>query len=336
MAPRFEVLPYLPEHWDSLLKASEEGVIFQSSAWLSFLQETQKGTPVLAGLQDGSRPLGYFLGMVVKKFGLKILGSPFPGWMTDYMGFNLLPGVARRVALEALQDLAFHQLKCIHLECMDQLVTSEDCGGLGYQIRLYPSYQIELSKNENEIFEKMSGACRRCIRKSEREGVVVEEANDIEFADEYYAQLKEVFAKRSLVPTYDIDRVRALIEHLLPTGQLLLLRARNTGGDCIATGIFPAMNQTMHFWGGASWKKYQHLRPNEALHWHAMRYWKSQGIKCYDMGGGGDYKKKFGGHRITTPWLRMSKYSWIAGLRDFAKRAVRCRQQFLGKTTRLS
>ena len=80
----------------------------------------------------------------------------------------------------------------------------------------------------------------------------VEEAQDLAFADDYYAQLKDVFAKQSLVPTYEVERVRELIKNLLPTGMLLLLRARDQEGNCIATGIFPAMNKTMYFRGGAS------------------------------------------------------------------------------------
>src|SRR5436189_3057502 len=99
----------------------------------------------------------------------------------------------------------------------------------------------------------MTSACRRCIRKAKKVGVTIEEADDPEFADDYYAQLRDVFAKQSLVPTYGVDRVQALIAHLHPTGRLLLLRARGPDGASIATGIFPAMNGSMYFWGGASW-----------------------------------------------------------------------------------
>ena len=69
-------------------------------------------------------------------------------------------------------------------------------------------------------------------------GVVVEEARDDAFADDYYAQLVEVFANQGLTPTYNVARVRLLIKHLLPTGCLLLLRARDPERRCIATGIF--------------------------------------------------------------------------------------------------
>jgi hypothetical protein len=33
----------------------------------------------------------------------------------------------------------------------------------------------------------------------------------------------------------------------------------------------------MYFWGGASWREHQHLRPKEALIWHALRWVRSEG-----------------------------------------------------------
>ena len=166
------------------------------------------------------------------------------------------------------------------------------------------------------IISLSSKSCRYSIRKAAKLGVVVEEAHDDAFAEDYYAQLVEVFANQSLTPTYGIERVRLLIKHLLPTGNLLLLRARDGEGRCIATGIFPAMYETAYFWGNASWKQYRHLSPNEPLHWHAMRYWKQRQVQWYDLCGGGDYKQKYGGHEHKTYFFRKSKYVWVRTARS--------------------
>jgi len=95
-------------------------------------------------------------------------------------------------------------------------------------------------------------SCRYCIRKAAKLGLIIEEARDEHFADEYYRQLCDVFAKQSLVPTYNKERIQALIRHLLPTGNLLLLRAREPNGRCIATSIFMGMHEFAYFWGNAS------------------------------------------------------------------------------------
>ncbi len=245
--------------------------IYQTTAWLAFLSDTQNGELVFATLKDGEIPLGVFTGLIVRKFGLRILGSPFPGWSADYMGFALSPGAEPRRAVQALIDFVFQDLGCAHLEMMDRNLTVNDLGGLDLQYRVYRGFEIDLTRDEDKLFSNMTSACRRCVRKAEKEGVFIEEAHDLGFADEYYAQLKDVVAKQSLVPTYGIERVRQLITHVHPTGHLLLLRALDPGGRCIATGIFPHMNGVMNFWGGASWRQHQLLHPNEAMHWYAMK-----------------------------------------------------------------
>jgi hypothetical protein len=330
MNPMFvRINPPLSE-WGEILETFEDRTIFQTPGWLSFVAKAQKAEPILAVLKDRGQSLGYFNGLIVKRLGLKILGSPLPGWTTSYMGFNLSAGVPRRLAVQALTRFAFDELDCVHLEMLDRNLTVEDVEELNLEHRILPGFEIDLTQSEDQLFVDMSSSCRRCIRKAEKSGVTIEEAHDLEFAEDYYRQLQDVFQKQSLVPTYGLDRVRELITYLGKTGHLLLLRARGPDGACIATGIFPAWNGTMYFWGGASWRQYQLLRPNEAIQWYAMRYWKQRGMRVFDMGGGGEYKRKFGGHEIGVPWLRTSKYRCVEPLRGLSKCVVDWRQRCLG------
>jgi lipid II:glycine glycyltransferase (peptidoglycan interpeptide bridge formation enzyme) len=156
---------------------------------------------------------------------------------------------------------------------------------------------------------------------------VVEQAQDPGFADEYYTQLREVFAKQDLVPTYSLQRVRALIKHLQPTGRILLLRARDSEGKCIATGVFPGFNKVAEFWGNASLRSGQNLRPNEAIHWYVMRYWKQRGVEVYDWGGEGSYKEKYGCVAHKVPWFTKSRYPFIGHLRDEARKMYARKQR---------
>jgi Acetyltransferase (GNAT) domain len=304
--------------------------VFQTREWVSFVKESQKAIPVLAELQDGGEVVGYFTGLTFSRFGIKVLGSSFPGWTTPYMGFNLVPGASRAAALEALETMVWDELKCLHMEVSDPNFTVADGQKLGFQCEAYDSYRTDLTKLEDEIFNGMESACRRCIRKAEKSGVTIEEAHDHGFADEYYEQLKDVFAKQGLVPTYSVGRVRSLIKHMEPTGRLLLLRARNADGKCIATGIFPGFNQIAEFWGNASFRQSQSLRPNELIHWYAMRYWKRRGVGIYDWGGGGIYKKKYGCIPYSVPWFTKSRYSVVSRLRAEAKKVFARKQRFMG------
>jgi hypothetical protein len=304
--------------------------VFQTREWLQFVHETQRAKIVLCELFDGGETAGYFSGLVFSRLGVRILGSSFPGWTTPYMGFNLVPGASRRTALAAIERMAWDTLKCLHLEVSDPFFTVDDGKELGFTCESYASYRSDLTQTEDKLFSNMDSACRRCVRKAEKSGVVIEEAHDLDFADEYYEQLKDVFAKQGLVPTYTVERVRSLVRNLEPTGRILLVRARDPDGKCIATGIFPGFNKIAEFWGNASFRSSQNLRPNEAIHWYAMRYWKRRGAEIYDWGGEGTYKEKYGcvAHRV--PWFTKSRFAFISRLRGQAKAMFERKQRFQG------
>jgi hypothetical protein len=316
---------------DQQLEIFPDRNIHQTGPWLNFLAESLGAEPIVAELKEGSQTLGYFTGLTVTEFGFKILGSPFPGWSTTFMGFNLLPDVPRATALEALTQLAFEDQKCHHLELMDRRLTHEDAERLGFEIWDYHTFEVDLSASEEEIFGRMKHQCRSCIRKAERSGVVIEEARDAKFADEYYQQLQHVFAVKGLPAPFPVERVRNLLRFLLPTGRLLLLRALNGDGLCIATGIFPAMNKTMYAWGSASWREYSNVRPNEAIFWHAMKYWKRRGMLTCDLVGAVDYKTKYGGIPVTVPWVRKSSNRAVAALRTAAENTILKHPQSVGR-----
>jgi hypothetical protein len=313
------------------LDAFSDRVVFQTREWVEFVSASQRAEPVFAALRNGGSTAGYFTGLVVRRYGISILGSPMPGWTTSFMGFNLEDGVSRRHAAEALVEFTFGSLGCRHLELRDRDLLPSDVEGVGFEDTPWTGLEVDLRRPEEEIWAGMQGRCRTAIRKAERSGVVIEEASDIEFADDCYAQLRDVFAKQSLVPPYGVERLRALIRHVHPSGRLLLVRARNAAGECIATGIFPAMNRSMHFLVGASWRDQQHLNPNEPLTWYAMRYWRDRGIATCDLGGYMSYKRKWGGEEFRVAWLRKSRSRRISAMRNLAQAAFAARQGLSGR-----
>ena len=305
------------------MAAASDSVVFQSREWLEFLAQTQGAEPVVASVMRGDEQVGWFTGAIVRRFGVRILGSPFAGWTTTWMGFNLDDGVDRWDACAALAPFAFGDLRCLHLELRDRQLVTPAPPSLGWAQSEPDTYLVDLAVPEDEVFGRMSSACRRAVRKAEKSGVVVELASGEDFAHEYYDQLRDVFAKQSLEPTYGVDRVVQLIRHLEPAGSVLLLRARSADGDSIATGIFPGGNGSAYFWGGASWRQHQGLRPNEAIFWHAMKCWKARGATVLEMGGGGDYKLRYGPREVTIPSFRRSRLPGMLALRDAAERVKR-------------
>lgn len=315
-----ERMPLDEIDWQTL-DAFADRQFHQRRHWLEFVAAFTGGEVVVAEISDGGQAVGYFSGILFRKFGIPILGSPFRGWTTAYLGFNMEPGVSRAAALQALEAFAFRKLGAWHLEVTDRHITHEEGVELGFVPRTYEGYLTELDRSEDEIFANMSSACRRAIRKSKKEGVTVEEADPEGFAIEYYEQLKDVFAKQEMTPTYSFDRVKKLIEFIHPSGDLLLARVRNRDGLCIATGIYPGFGKMTLFWGNGSLRAHQNVRPNEALHWFAMQHWKTRGVTEFDWGGAASYKAKYGVQEFTVPAFRKSRSKSIQYARDLAERA---------------
>ncbi len=293
--------------------------IFQTRAWLAFLNRRQPLEPVLAAIREDGRLLGFFAGLLAEKFGLRILGSPFRGWMTYFMGFNLKPGTSRRLVLEALPDFAFHELGCQYLELIDPFITEADCLGLKYRIEPLPWYALDLRPPEETLFANMKHACRTNIRKARKNELRIETACEPGFADEYYAQYIEVMQRHALQPAFGLETVRLMVKHILPTERLLLLRARLAAGESIATGLFLSLGPMGVFWGAASRSEYQHFRPNEYLAWEGVKRLKAQGVEILHFGGyAGQYKEKFGCQKTRIWRLRLASNTVLGSLIDFA------------------
>jgi hypothetical protein len=83
----FELLNYFDTPWEQISEY-ENYHVFQSRTWIDFIAKTQNAAPIVASVKDGDQTLGFFVGLIVQKLGLRILGSPLRGWSTDFMGFT--------------------------------------------------------------------------------------------------------------------------------------------------------------------------------------------------------------------------------------------------------
>lgn len=325
---------YDPVPWDAIVARHPEAEVFHGSGWLDYLQATQGAEPVIAEVRDSGRPVGYFVGGIVRRYGVRILGSPLRGWATMHMGFLLEPGFDRRAAAGALPGFAFRKLGCVHIELADKGLGPEQMAGSAYVIEVGRTFVVDLTQSEEAILAGMRSTTRNYIRQASRKGLTAEVATDDAFADEYYLQLIEVFARQGLSTTYSVDRVRKLIEALEPSAGVLRMRVRSPEGRSIATAITVGRNDTAVLWGAAFERAYANLHPNELLHWEEMRYWRSKGMAHYDMGGGGDYKAKFGGVEVPSYWLHQSRFRIFRLGRSAVRRVFRLRQIAKGRLAR--
>jgi hypothetical protein len=321
--------------WEAILDGHPDATVFHSSAWLQFLAASQGAEPVIAVIKLDGRPCGYFVGAIVRRFGVRILGSPLPGWVTPYMGMLLEEGADRRASAEALAQFAFNELGCLHLELDDPRLVPEQMAGSQYAVEPWVTYVVDLRPPEEEILAKMSSHRRQYIRRAIRRGMSAEVVTDISFADEYFRQLGDVFARQGLRPAHDVELVRDLIRCLQPSGQLLMLRVRGADGSSIATMLTVGRGRLAVAWGAALLRGHSDEHPMELLWWESMRSWRARGAASFDMNGRadygrGDYKAKYGGTAVAAARFYRSRFAVLRAGRETVRRTVRARQAILG------
>jgi hypothetical protein len=316
---QFHRIPFDQVDWE-LLDSYADRIVMQRRGWLEFVQALTGGEIVIAQIEQDHETVGFYSGILFRRCGVPILGSPFRGWTTAYMGFNLQPDIPRVDAVLGLDRFALRELGCLHFEVMDRWLSGDSVAELGIPFRIVRNIGTDLTRSEDELFADMSSACRRAIRKSEKSGITLEQAEAEGFAEEFYPHLQDVFAKQGMRPTFAIERVRQLIKHVHPSGDLLLARVRDPEGRSIATGIYPGFRGFSLFWGNGSLRPYQMHRPNEALHWYAMRYFKQKGIPLHDWGGRATYKAKYGVSTFSVVAFRKARFGAIQYARDLAEK----------------
>lgn len=328
---RLRQLPYDPVAWRDTVQSYADAEVFQSPEWLAYLQRYRDVEPVAAELLDGGAVVGHFVGAISRHLGLRVLGSPRSGWGTNKMGFLLQPGVRVAKAAEALLDFAYGDLGCVHVELWDRHMRVEDARTLPYALTTRETWEVDLSGSEQEILSRMKSRTRTYVRRASRTGLRIEEVSGADFADEFYPQLVDVFESSDLVPTYGVDRVRDLIESLEASGQLLMLRVRDSAGEPIASVLTVGRGARATLWGLGWYRAAAKDHPVEPLQWEVMLRWRERGATVYDLDGPTLAKAKFGGEPRTEAHLHHSKYAVLDTGRDAVRALFYSRQRVLGR-----
>jgi hypothetical protein len=86
----FHRIPFDQVDWQ-LLDSYADRVVMQRRGWLEFVQAITGGEIVIAQIEQDGQTAGFFSGILFRRCGVPILGSPFRGWTTAYMGFQPPP-----------------------------------------------------------------------------------------------------------------------------------------------------------------------------------------------------------------------------------------------------
>lgn len=294
--------------------------IFTTIPWINYLKEDNLGSsPIIIRIRRNDKFIGYFTGLKIKKLGIPIIGSPFPGWGTSWMGLDVNEDENIIEIYKELVPYMFKKFKCMYITIADRNLKVEDAKKYFHTVTAN-SLQLSVNRSDEELFKVFKSDCRNFIRQFERRGATLEivQPND-EFVENFYLQLIDVFDKQGMNPTWTVDKVKCLLRNLSEENMVLCLQVKDIEGNCIASSIFPGFRDKFFYWAGVSFRSGQHFRPNEYMIWSAIKYWREKGAKEFDMVGVRDYKKKFGPEEVQYAILEVAKPWFLICLKNLAK-----------------
>lgn len=303
--------------------------IFQTSMWIDFLKKNQSIEPVfLEVLKDNETVCALFVGGIIKKFGIRILGSPFEGWLTPDMGFICLESIDYNVAIRAISAYAFKKKKCLLLQIEDKKINTSDLDD-SFEYTVDKLLRIDIDKAPEAILEGFKKNGRRDVRASGRKDVVFEGVPfDKKFVEEHYKQLIDVFAKQNLKPFYSVNKLYDLVEVFENYPErVLAVVAKTSEGKNIASIFSFGYQDWGYYMGAASYRSFQKLLPNEGLFWEFVKFWKMKEIKNLDLVGYREYKLKYNPDIVEKPVVLIGKYKCIITLKNIAKKCVELKRE---------
>ncbi len=317
---------------DSLFELTKQNLcntVFLSLPWVEFLKNNQNGEPVILKISDSDNiVVGYFVGLIVKKAGIRILGSPFDGWLTCDMGFiRFFEDFNVNEALSAVKNYAFKNLKCLFVQITDKNIKISELSK-SFKIKPIKMLYIDNGKPLDDILNNFTKNGRRDVRASSRKGIIIKQVPfDNEFVKIYYDQLVDVFAKQNLKPNYGLKKLNDMVEAFkdFPDNVLALeavLPDEDGKETVIATVLSFAGGTWAYYLGAASYRSYQKYLPNEALMWEMIKHWNSLGIKNLDLVGYREYKLKYNPQFVEYPIIYFEKIPGLLFMKNKARKCV--------------
>ncbi len=313
--------------WNNYVNASPSVSIFHSTSWLDLLEQVYRLAWQPLGVWEGSQLVGIFPLQTRRLGPFYLAGSPLMHVIgsTPHLGPVIEEGLLPSF-LKAL-DVLIGEARVDHIEIALPWHLAEDevVQSLGYKVETCQSVIVPLfGWSPVQLWNGLSSACRRAVRKAQASGVRVAEADGAAFIDEYVRMSHDVYRHSGRPPHLSGDFYTAAWKALAPTGQLKALLAMQ--GDKILAGALFLLNRgTCYYLSGASYQSSLPMRPNNLLQWHFMTWAAAQGYWTYDMGGAAvsgitRFKLSFGGSLFSYSRLyRANSLLATAGRQAYAR-----------------
>ena len=322
--------------WDALVKRFANHRVMHTRGWIGSLEDSVRGKPLFLIYERAGEIVGCLPGMLTKIGVLRVFGSPLPGWQTRSMGPTFdAEKITTEELIAPLAPFLEKRYGVHHIELMTHTLDGEFMKKSGFRCEPKPIYRVPLHpEDEERVLKNMKQNARNRVKKGIKFGLIPKIlTNDESFVEEIYDQLVEVYARGGNRIPYGKRRVEAFFRRMKKAGNLLAVGVYLPDDEtCIATGLFIIDDdKELILWSWTHRTEYRQFNPTELLTWTAMREAMRRGCKSLPLGGGGDYKAKFGAEIVDTKFRYVrSRYKWMLTARDLAEKCYRWQQSLRG------
>lgn len=324
--------------WDALVTQFDNHRVFHMLAWIRSLEAASKGRPLFLVYEMDGEIVGCLPGLLTRVGPIRVFGSPLPGWQTRSMGPTF---DAERITVEdmigPLVPFLEQRYGVHHIEIMSHDLDAAIMSRAGFRGEVRPVYRVQLIPgDEGQVLKNMKSNARQKIKRGVKLGLVTRFTEHESFVDEAYDQLVEVYARGGNTIPFNKQRVLSFFRQMKKAGNMLAIGVYLPDSDtCIATGLFIVSHGELILWAWSTRTAFRQYNPTELMTWTVMQKAMEMGCVDFSIGGGSDFKTKFGAHPDLSKirWIR-SRYKWLTGMRDIAERCYRWQQSVRGVLAR--
>jgi CelD/BcsL family acetyltransferase involved in cellulose biosynthesis len=276
--------------------------VFHSPGWIQVLSDTYEFEPRAYVLLDdrGWPQAGIPFCRVSDLFGDRIVSLPF----SDYCDPLVSDAHEWRILIDQLlQERCPVVLRCLH----NDVPLTDERFTLNKQAKWHG---LDLRPELDSLWSAMHDSTHRAIKKSQRAGIVIRAAQSEEELRTFFDMHLRVRKHKYNLLAQPFRFFENIWRRFVDQQHGFILLALY-GDKIVAGDFFLEWKDTLYYKFNASLPGDLSHRPNDLLIWEAIRYGKSRGFACLDLGlsdwdqdGLIRYKRKFGTNEKTISFLR--------------------------------
>ncbi|MFH0987587.1 MAG: peptidoglycan bridge formation glycyltransferase FemA/FemB family protein [Patescibacteria group bacterium] len=189
-----------------------------------------------------------------------------------------LKSIARREKIIFIRIAPFWERKEENIKIFRRL------GFRDAPIHIHPelTWQLDITKSEDEILKNMRKTTRNLVKRAEKEGVEIFSSKDFKDIELFYRSYQETVRRHVFVP-FARSFLEKEMRNFLPESVLLFFASWK--GDILSCAMIIFWQGVAFYHHGASSSKFPKIPASYLLQWRAIKEAKKRGCQLYNFWG---------------------------------------------------